>query len=71
MAYFYRMWVDMDNLEARSEHSMKLIAVLPQAHIGFSSLKIDGSTAPRMVKADVTLEVWIIVILTDHCDPLI
>ena len=50
MAYFYRLRVDIDDLEARTERPMKLIAVLPQAHIGLSSLSIDGPTAPHMVE---------------------
>ena len=42
--------MDIDRLEDSTSRKMKLMAVVPQAKIGMSNVKIDGTAATNMVK---------------------
>ena len=47
---FYRLRMDIDRLEDSTSRKMKLMAVVPQAKIGMSNVKIDRVAAKHMVK---------------------
>ena len=50
VALFCRLRLDIDSLEASTNRAMKLMAVVPEAKIGLTFVKIDRCAAKHMVK---------------------